>query len=56
MKLAHLLLQQKEAQAGLQLINSLLAELKKLDDKQMLTEAHLTESRIHHALRNIPRG
>lgn len=38
------------------MINSLLTELRKLDDKQMLTEAHLTESRIHHALRNIPKA
>ena len=31
-------------------------ELKKLDDKQMLTETHLTESRIYHSLQNIPKG
>ena len=51
-----MLLLQKEPQAGLLLINSLLTELRKLDDKQMLTEAHLTESRIHHALKNVPKG
>lgn len=33
-----------------------LSELKKLDDKQMLTETHLTESRIYHSLQNIPKG
>ena len=47
---------QNELQNALQLINNLLSELKKLDDKQMLTEAHLTESRIHHALQNVPKG
>ena len=31
------------------------SELKKLDDKQMLTEVHLTESRIYHELQNIPK-
>lgn len=31
-------------------------ELKKLDDKQMLTETHLTEARIYHSLQNIPKG
>jgi len=40
----------------LELIDELLAELRKLDDKQMLTEAHLTESRIYHALQNIPKA
>ena len=51
-----MLLLQKEPQNALVLINTLLSELKKLDDKQMLTEVHLTESKIHHALRNIPKG
>ena len=32
-----------------------ISDLKKLDDKQMLTEVHLTESRIYHALQNIPK-
>ncbi|RYG64432.1 hypothetical protein EON64_13995 [archaeon] len=37
-------------------MNSLLPELKKLDDKQMLTEVHLTEARIYHALENLPKA
>lgn len=55
-KLASLLLQQKQPVVALAMIDSLLAELRKLDDKQMLTETHLTESRIYHSLQNIPKG
>ncbi len=54
-KLSSLLLQQKQPVAALALIDTLMAELRKLDDKQMLTEAHLTESRIYHSLQNIPK-
>ena len=55
-KLAHLLLLKRDTSAALALINSLLRELKKLDDKQMLTETHLTEARIYHSLQNIPKA
>ncbi|BGP55118.1 hypothetical protein JCM8202_004621 [Rhodotorula sphaerocarpa] len=41
---------------ALNLINSLLRELKKLDDKMILTEVHLLESRVHHALVNLPKA
>lgn len=41
---------------ALEIVDGLLTELRKLDDKQMLTEVHLTESRIYHALQNIPKG
>ncbi|ORY92466.1 hypothetical protein BCR35DRAFT_1846 [Leucosporidium creatinivorum] len=41
---------------ALALINSLLRELKKLDDKMVLTEVHLLESRVHHALSNMPKA
>ena len=37
-------------------IDSLLKELKKLDDKSMLTEVHLLESRVNHAIRNADKA
>lgn len=41
---------------ALPLIDSLLSELKRLDDKMVLTEVHLLESRVLHALKNLPRA
>lgn len=55
-KLAALLLQKKEVNVALVLLDGLLYELKKLDDKQMLTEVHLTESRVYLALENLPKA
>jgi 26S proteasome regulatory subunit N6 len=55
-RLCVLLLNQKDTTRALKIVNKLLSELKKLDDKQMLTEVHLTESRIYHVLENIPKS
>lgn len=41
---------------ALSLINSLLRELKRLDDKMILTEVHLLESRVNHALANLAKA
>lgn len=54
-KLAALYLQKGEPVRAMGLIDELLTELRRLDDKQMLTEVHLTESRVYHALQNIPK-
>ncbi|KAI1005827.1 putative 26S proteasome regulatory subunit [Podosphaera aphanis] len=41
---------------ALSLINSLLKELKRLDDKLVLVEVQLLESRVYHALGNTSKG
>lgn len=41
---------------ALTLINSLLKELKRLDDKLVLVEVQLLESRVYHALGNTSKG
>lgn len=55
-KLASILFLQKNYATAIALIDRLLRELKKLDDKQLLVETHLMESKIHFALRNVPKA
>lgn len=55
-RLAGILFDQHNFQQALKLITRLLREIKKLDDKQLLVEIHLTESKLHHALRNTPKA
>lgn len=43
-------------QEAIKLINELLREYKQLDDKSSLVEVQLLESKIYHALRNIPKS
>jgi len=55
-KLASILFLQKDYGTAIALIDRLLRELKKLDDKQLLVETHLMESKVHFALRNVPKA
>lgn len=55
-KLASVLFQLNDYSTALELVKNLLTELKKLDDKQLLVETHLVESKIHHGLHNVPKA
>ncbi|KAJ1552910.1 26S proteasome regulatory subunit rpn6, partial [Cladochytrium tenue] len=55
-RLAGLYLDNKMYSDSLALIGSLLKELKRLDDKNVLMEVQLLESRVHHATRNQPKA
>lgn len=41
---------------ALELIETLLAELKRLDDKMILTEVHLLESRVYRGIGNLAKA
>ncbi|XP_074659625.1 26S proteasome non-ATPase regulatory subunit 11-like [Tubulanus polymorphus] len=43
-------------QPAIALVSSLLRELKKLDDKALLVEVQLLESKVYHALTNLPKA
>jgi 26S proteasome regulatory subunit N6 len=55
-RLASILFHQNQYAEALDLCDRLLYELKKLDDKQLLVETHLLESKIHFGLRNVPKA
>ena len=49
-------LESQQFQAALTLIDNLLTELKRLDDKMILTEVHLLESRVYRGVGNFPKA
>ena len=55
-RLVSLYMQKQSYYESLTLINRLLKELKRLDDKLVLVEVQLLESRVYHALGNVPKG
>ncbi|KAJ1659749.1 26S proteasome regulatory subunit rpn6 [Dispira simplex] len=55
-RLVALYLENRMFTDALHLVGPLLKELKRLDDKMMLVEVQLLESKIYHALRNLPKA
>ncbi|TFK21679.1 hypothetical protein FA15DRAFT_672369 [Coprinopsis marcescibilis] len=55
-RLAGLYLDGQEYRKALSLVDSLLAELKRLDDKMILTEVHLLESKIYRGIGNMAKA
>lgn len=55
-KLAELYFKKFRYTESLELLGTLLHEMKKLDDKNMLVEIQLIESQVYHALHNIPKS
>eukprot|EP01048_Picozoa_sp_COSAG05_P003132 COSAG05_NODE_140_length_16665_cov_48.470059_3_plen_220_part_00 len=54
-RLAGLFLDAADYNASMKLINPLLREVKRIDDKALLVEVQLLEARVHNALRNLPK-
>ncbi|KIY71871.1 PCI-domain-containing protein [Cylindrobasidium torrendii FP15055 ss-10] len=55
-RLASLHLDSQQYKPALALIDTLLTELKRLDDKMVLTEVHLLESRVYRGIGNMPKA
>lgn len=55
-KLAELYFKLEKFQDALMVLNKLTFELKKKEDKQLIVEAQLIESKVYHALENLPKA
>ena len=55
-KLAELYFKQQKYNESLALLSKLLHELKKKDDKLLIVESQLVESKVFHALENLPKA
>ena len=49
-------LEAQQYKSALTLIDTLLTELKRLDDKMILTEVHLLESRVYRGIGNMTKA
>ncbi|KAK8360782.1 hypothetical protein V6Z11_A04G190500 [Gossypium hirsutum] len=55
-KLAALLMENKEYPEALNLLSGLIKEVRRLDDKLLLVDINLLESKLHFSLRNLPKA
>ena len=55
-KLAELYFKQQKYNESLSLLSKLLHELKRKDDKLLIVESQLVESKVFHALENLPKA
>ena len=55
-RIVHRQLDTQQYKPALALIETLLTELKRLDDKMVLTEVHLLESRVYRGIGNFPKA
>lgn len=55
-RLAALLMENKEYSDALALLSNLIKEVRRLDDKLLLVDIELLESKLHFSLRNLPKA
>merc|ERR1719401_3214148 len=55
-RLAGLYLQDSKYAQAIEMLEKLLVEVKKLDDKLLLVEIHMLECRTHYAVKNLPKS
>lgn len=55
-RLAALYFEREEYEDALELLEGLIRQVRRLDDKALLVEIHLLESRVQHALQNVPKA